>query len=173
MEGWVRASVARQHASLTNCKHPRTPQQSVYARGYGTVMDSGTTFTYLPTPVFAAFLSSINAAVAVKGLTKSSGPDPTVSCRLGWGWGWAGLGLGGCRAVGWLLPGGHPSDPTHPHTHGPLSPSTHIQHTNSTRTSAGREPPTTSMGWRAPSPQPACVLQGAPPSCCHPTATCF
>ena len=49
--------------------------------GYGTVMDSGTTFTYVPTKVFHATAAALDAAVttgngAESKLVKVSGPDP-------------------------------------------------------------------------------------------------
>lgn len=36
---------------------PIWPRQALFDQGYGTVLDSGTTFTYMPTPVFQAFSS--------------------------------------------------------------------------------------------------------------------
>lgn len=39
----------------------------VYTEGYGTVMDSGTTFTYLPTPAYQAILEQITSYVKDKG----------------------------------------------------------------------------------------------------------
>lgn len=53
--------------------------QAMFQKGYGTVMDSGTTFTYLPTAAFDAFVASVAAAVESKGLKMSTGPDPGVS----------------------------------------------------------------------------------------------
>ncbi|WIA11327.1 hypothetical protein OEZ85_011450 [Tetradesmus obliquus] len=47
-----------------------------YAQGYGAVLDSGTTFTYLPTAAFNAFLGLLNDALQGKGLHRSSGSDP-------------------------------------------------------------------------------------------------
>jgi len=43
--------------------------------GYGTVMDSGTTFTYVPTKVFNAFAAALHTQVGAK-LIKIPGPDP-------------------------------------------------------------------------------------------------
>ena len=44
-------------APSTSCgtAPPPSPLQSLFDQGYGTVLDSGTTFTYMPTPVFQAF----------------------------------------------------------------------------------------------------------------------
>ena len=52
------------------------------AVGYGTVMDSGTTFTYVPTKVFHATAAALDAAVTTnakpeKKLAKVPGPDPS------------------------------------------------------------------------------------------------
>ncbi|KAF6251742.1 aspartic peptidase domain-containing protein [Scenedesmus sp. NREL 46B-D3] len=47
-----------------------------YAKGYGTVLDSGTTFTYLPTAAFSAFLGLLTEALQHRGLHRSSGADP-------------------------------------------------------------------------------------------------
>lgn len=62
---------------------PHTPchLQAIFAKGYGTVMDSGTTFSYFPTAVFAAFVSSLDTSLEGKGLAKGGGPDPSVSVR--------------------------------------------------------------------------------------------
>lgn len=49
---------------------------SVYKEGYGSVLDSGTTFTLLPTPAFKAVLSEIEAVAEKSGLPKVPGPDP-------------------------------------------------------------------------------------------------
>ena len=51
------------------------------AVGYGTVLDSGTTFTYVPTKVFHATAAALDAAVTTnapseKKLVKVPGPDP-------------------------------------------------------------------------------------------------
>ena len=50
-----------------HARHTSAAPQAIFQKGYGTVMDSGTTFTYLPTSVFAAFTAAINAALAGKG----------------------------------------------------------------------------------------------------------
>jgi hypothetical protein len=49
-------------------------------------MDSGTTFTYLPTAVFADFTAALDDALEGKGLAKGSGPDPAVHSGRGRGW---------------------------------------------------------------------------------------
>lgn len=48
-----------------------------FDKGYGVVLDSGTTFTYLPPPVFKEFKASVVAGV--KGLHSVEGPDPQYS----------------------------------------------------------------------------------------------
>lgn len=48
-----------------------------FDQGYGVVLDSGTTFTYLPQPVFAQFKAAVIAGV--KGLRMVEGPDPQYS----------------------------------------------------------------------------------------------
>jgi hypothetical protein len=52
--------------------------QGEYAKGYGAVLDSGTTFTYLPTAAFNAFLALLSEALQGKGLHRSSGADQQV-----------------------------------------------------------------------------------------------
>lgn len=47
----------------------------VYQQGYGTVLDSGTTFTYLPSPAFTAFLNAVRDHALAKGLQMTDGPD--------------------------------------------------------------------------------------------------
>ena len=49
---------------------------SAFSEGYGTVLDSGTTFTYVPTAVFRAFIARLDEQV-VGGLTRVEGPDPS------------------------------------------------------------------------------------------------
>jgi hypothetical protein len=49
---------------------------ALFDQGYGSVMDSGTTFTYLPTAVFKAFAGAVEAAVLKKGLKRTAGLDP-------------------------------------------------------------------------------------------------
>ncbi|PSC67812.1 acid protease [Micractinium conductrix] len=50
--------------------------QSLFDQGYGTVLDSGTTFTYMPTPVFQAFANAVETFAVSKGLKRVPGPDP-------------------------------------------------------------------------------------------------
>jgi hypothetical protein len=50
--------------------------QALFDQGYGTVLDSGTTFTYLPTPAFRLFSSAVEKYALGKGLKKVAGPDP-------------------------------------------------------------------------------------------------
>ncbi|KAG7674709.1 putative Aspartic proteinase 39 [Nannochloris sp. 'desiccata'] len=49
---------------------------SVFQEGYATVLDSGTTFTYVPTPAFQAFASAVEAYALQHGLVRVRGPDP-------------------------------------------------------------------------------------------------
>ncbi|KAG1666106.1 hypothetical protein FOA52_010896 [Chlamydomonas sp. UWO 241] len=49
---------------------------STYSVGYGVVMDSGTTFTYLPTRAFKGLSEAVSAAVAKAGLKSTPGADP-------------------------------------------------------------------------------------------------
>ncbi len=66
------------HGALTHTHTHACAAQSVLTRGYGAVMDSGTTFNYLPTALFDAFRAAVDKAVAGKGLRKGTGPDPSV-----------------------------------------------------------------------------------------------
>lgn len=50
----------------------------MYQQGYGTVLDSGTTFTYLPSPAFAAFLNAVRDHALAQGLQMTEGPDSNV-----------------------------------------------------------------------------------------------
>lgn len=52
--------------------------QSSWAQGYGCVLDSGTTFTYLPSDAFRALLTMLEQLTAEKGLSRKPGPDPQV-----------------------------------------------------------------------------------------------
>lgn len=52
--------------------------QAVYAVGYGCVLDSGTTFAYLPSAAFTAFATMIKTAAAAAGLVSRPGADPQV-----------------------------------------------------------------------------------------------
>lgn len=53
--------------------------QSVFDRGYGVVLDSGTTFSYVPTAAFTAFSAAVGKYAESKGLQRTSGADPQVS----------------------------------------------------------------------------------------------
>ena len=55
--------------------------QSTYSLGYGTVVDSGTTFTYLPTAAFQRFSKAVDAYAKSKGLKRTGGGDPQVGLR--------------------------------------------------------------------------------------------
>jgi hypothetical protein len=56
--------------------------QAVYSQGYGAVLDSGTTFTYLPAPAHAQFLAAVKAHALGRGLQLVEGPDKNVRhCR--------------------------------------------------------------------------------------------
>lgn len=50
--------------------------QSKFEEGYGTVLDSGTTFTYLPSEAFKAFKDAVASFALSKGLKSTKGPDP-------------------------------------------------------------------------------------------------
>jgi len=48
----------------------------VFSLGYSTVLDSGTTFTYIPTEAFKVFARSVSDHALEKGLSVVPGPDP-------------------------------------------------------------------------------------------------
>ena len=48
----------------------------------GTILDSGTTFTYLPPEVFERIRDSVAAYAEGRGLYRIEGPDPNVSGML-------------------------------------------------------------------------------------------
>lgn len=52
--------------------------QHAFAVGYGAVLDSGTTFTYLPTGPFRKFSKALRDYARSKGLEAIEGPDPQV-----------------------------------------------------------------------------------------------
>ncbi len=52
--------------------------QGTYQQGYGAVLDSGTTFTYLPSAAFAPFRAAVQAHALARGLQLTSGPDKNV-----------------------------------------------------------------------------------------------
>eukprot|EP00882_Tetradesmus_deserticola_P025713 GHRQ01028270.1.p1 GENE.GHRQ01028270.1~~GHRQ01028270.1.p1 ORF type:complete len:487 (+),score=162.78 GHRQ01028270.1:773-2233(+) len=62
--------------SISLGKKPLGVSIGEYAKGYGAVLDSGTTFTYLPTAAFQAFLGLLTEALQGQGLHRSSGADP-------------------------------------------------------------------------------------------------
>ena len=56
----------------------RVAGENDFTTGYGTVLDSGTTFTYVTTPVFENFVAVLDAAVVAPGaLKRVDGPDPS------------------------------------------------------------------------------------------------
>lgn len=62
--------------AITVANAPLAVQMTMFNVGYGTVMDSGTTFTYLPTAAFNAFSAAVAAYVEKKGLVRIPGADP-------------------------------------------------------------------------------------------------
>ena len=52
--------------------------QGLYDIGYGTVLDSGTTFTYLPTAAFDQLQQHVSDYALEHGLHSTPGPDPRV-----------------------------------------------------------------------------------------------
>ena len=50
--------------------------QGLYDIGYGTVLDSGTTFSYLPSAAFDQFQQSVSTFAWEHGLHSTPGPDP-------------------------------------------------------------------------------------------------
>ncbi len=52
--------------------------QALYQQGYGAVLDSGTTFTYLPTQAFTAFTQEVSKYALAHGLRSVKGPDKNV-----------------------------------------------------------------------------------------------
>ena len=55
--------------------------QEKYEEGYGTVLDSGTTFTYLPSEAFSAFREAVTQHALERGLHSTKGPDPKARAR--------------------------------------------------------------------------------------------
>ena len=49
------------------------------------MLDSGTTFTYLPSPAFKAFLAQVEASLKGTKMRRSSGSDPQVLWQR-WQW---------------------------------------------------------------------------------------
>ena len=63
------------HAVLC-CPGP-TPQ-AIFQGGGGTVLDSGTTFTYLPKAAFRAFVAAVDAEALANGAYREAPPSPEV-----------------------------------------------------------------------------------------------
>ncbi|CAI5980410.1 unnamed protein product [Closterium sp. NIES-64] len=59
--------------AITVAGKPLDLDMSVFRSGYGVVMDSGTTFSYLPRKAFEAFKAAVDASV--KGVQSVPGPD--------------------------------------------------------------------------------------------------
>lgn len=59
-------------------------KQERYSEGYGTVLDSGTTFTYLPADVFRIFVEFVTRFALDQGLRSTKGPDPKVIHHILW-----------------------------------------------------------------------------------------
>lgn len=53
--------------------------QGEWKKGYETVLDSGTTFSYIPRDAFRALKAAISQHASLKGLRKVPGPDPKVT----------------------------------------------------------------------------------------------
>lgn len=51
-------------------------EPSIFSTGYSTVLDSGTTFSYLPSKAFHAFAESVSSHAIARGLFSVPGPDP-------------------------------------------------------------------------------------------------
>ena len=69
----------------TSSTHTFLHLQERYEDGYGTVLDSGTTFTYLPTDAFTKFQDAVTTFALEHGLHVVKGPDPKVqifNCSL-------------------------------------------------------------------------------------------
>lgn len=49
--------------------------QADFSKGYGSVLDSGTTFTYLPTSAFKAFYAALQQAVQGTNLERAKNSD--------------------------------------------------------------------------------------------------
>eukprot|EP00884_Botryococcus_braunii_P019358 jgi/Botrbrau1/6105/Bobra.331_2s0002.1 len=57
---------------------------TLFQQGFGTVLDSGTTFTYLPTAVFKVFTEEVAKFALQHGLRSIKGPDPKFDEHLLW-----------------------------------------------------------------------------------------
>ena len=58
---------------------PWAPPSLPAAQPDSLLLDSGTTFTYLPSPLFTSFSSSVDTYARERGARKAAGPDPSVS----------------------------------------------------------------------------------------------
>jgi hypothetical protein len=63
----------------------RVRLQERFEEGYGAVLDSGTTFTYLPSEAFVLFRDAVSAYALSHGLHSTKGPDPKVWVHPFWG----------------------------------------------------------------------------------------
>jgi len=52
------------------------PQPGLWGAGHGVVLDSGTTFTFLPSPAYKALVGAVGDAAAALGGERVPGPDP-------------------------------------------------------------------------------------------------
>ena len=64
------------------------PQPEVWEGGMGVVLDSGTTYTYLPTPAYTAFRGAVGEAATGLGASRVKGADPAFPDVC-----WGGLGV--------------------------------------------------------------------------------
>ena len=55
---------------------PLNVPTGIFQEGYAVVLDSGTTFTYVPSPVFRAFAEAVEKHALARGLFRVRGPDP-------------------------------------------------------------------------------------------------
>lgn len=55
---------------------PLNVPAGIFQEGYAVVLDSGTTFSYVPTPVFRAFAEAVEKHALARGLRRVRGPDP-------------------------------------------------------------------------------------------------
>ena len=65
-------------AASDKSAEPPACAQATYQQGYGTVLDSGTTFTYLPQEAYREFQKQVVAVALAKGARQVAGPDPKV-----------------------------------------------------------------------------------------------
>jgi hypothetical protein len=80
--------------TVTRSYRPVPLAAAVFKRGYGTVLDSGTTFTYLPTPAFLALSRLVQGMLGEIGFAYSLQVG-----RVGW--------AGGASGGAWRLVGGN------------------------------------------------------------------